>query len=109
MIAAESNCKMVRRPGAPIVSRLSEAPITAHYGALERLIEHVRLRFHEVVVNRLKMHPRDEIVADMFVAVAGARFRHDLRLHTGRLDEQLHLAAPLQSDEPKGSGVNTVP
>src|SRR5215470_11124211 len=74
-----------------------------------RSLEHVGLGFDQQVVDRLKMQPADEIITHVLTAVPGARIRHKARLDAGRLDQQLHLAAPLEGDEPESSIVDTVP
>lgn len=58
-------------------------------------VKHVRLGPGDMLEKRLKVQPTDELVSNMFAAVASTFRRHHGRLGARRLDRELSLAALL--------------
>ena len=72
------------------------------------LVEHVGLRRRDLIVERLKMQPSDEIIANMFETIACRFIGQHLRLQSRGLDLQLYLTATLECDEPKSGIVDAM-
>src|SRR5690349_18528476 len=75
----------------------------------DALLEHVRLRGRDLVVDRLEVQPADEVVADVVLAVLGRLVGQQLRLDPGRLHQELLLTDALERNKPERRVVDAVP